>query len=122
MNKSKIFYTATCEKIERAIKDFLNKQQNFLFHRTIDSSCAIGCAIENILVDNFGILLWDLSKDYSSQFAWRAMADFVSTDEDDFYYIVDVSAHRLGAEFNIPNLTSFERVASELTEGNGIGY
>ena len=53
----------------------------------------------------------DLIKDYSSSFARRAMADLAFTDKDDFYYIVDVKTHRLDTKFNMPNLTSVERIS-----------
>jgi len=32
------------------------------------------------------------------------------TDRDGFYYVVDVKTHRLGTHFNMPNLTSVERL------------
>ena len=67
--------------------------------------------MENILVENFGAILGDLSEEYSSQFARRAMADFAFTDKDGFYYVVDVKTHRLDTRFNMPNLTSVERLS-----------
>ncbi|GIV83349.1 MAG: hypothetical protein KatS3mg052_0356 [Candidatus Roseilinea sp.] len=39
------------------------------------------------------------------------MADLAFTDRDGFYYVVDVKTHRLGTQFNMPNLTSVERLA-----------
>lgn len=38
------------------------------------------------------------------------MADLAFKDPDGFYYIVDVKTHRLGTAFNMPNLTSVERL------------
>lgn len=111
MPKSKIFYTGIYKKLEKKIKDFLNEQTDFLSPRTINSPRAVGDAIENILVENFGKILGDLSKEYSSKFARRSMADLAFTDKDDFYYIVDVKTHRLDTKFNMPNLTSVERLS-----------
>jgi len=111
MHKSKIFYTNTYKELEKKIADFLNHQTDFLSPRTINSPRAVGDAIENILVENFGTILGDLSKEYSSTFARRAMADLAFTDKDDFYYVVDVKTHRLDTKFNMPNLTSVERLA-----------
>lgn len=110
-SKSKIFYTDTYTKIERKIKSLLNKQTNFLSPRTINSPRAVGDAIENILAENFGKALGSLAKEYSSQFARRAMADLAFTDKDGFYYVVDVKTHRLDTNFNMPNLTSVERLS-----------
>jgi len=39
------------------------------------------------------------------------MADLAFTDKDGFYYVVDVKTHRLDTKFNMPNLTSVERLA-----------
>ena len=38
------------------------------------------------------------------------MADLAFSDIDGFYYVVDVKTHRLGTLFNMPNLTSVERL------------
>ncbi|MGI9558512.1 MAG: hypothetical protein ACR2NQ_02435 [Thermodesulfobacteriota bacterium] len=111
MQKSKLFYTYTYKDLEKKTKNFLNKQSNFLSPSTINSPRAVGDAIENILVDNFGTILGGISKEYSSQFARRAMADLAFTDKDDFYYVVDVKTHRLDTKFNMPNLTSVQRLS-----------
>ncbi|MFN3926018.1 MAG: hypothetical protein ACK4QL_01560 [Pseudanabaenaceae cyanobacterium] len=39
------------------------------------------------------------------------MADLAFSDRDGFYYVVDVKTHRLETQFNMPNLTSVERLA-----------
>lgn len=39
------------------------------------------------------------------------MADLAFTDKDGFYYVVDVKTHRLDTKFNMPNLTSVERLS-----------
>ena len=39
------------------------------------------------------------------------MADLAFYDADGLYYIVDVKTHRLDTKFNMPNLTSVERLA-----------
>ena len=111
MPESKIFYTDLYKELENKIKDFLNGQTDFLSSRTIDSPRAAGDAIESILVENFETIAGDLSKEYSSKFARRSMADLAFTDKDDFYYVVDVKTHRLDTTFNMPNLTSVERLA-----------
>src|SRR3990167_3114229 len=97
--------------IEKKIIKFLNAQPEFLSDRTAESPRAVGDAIENILVENFGTILGSLVKEYSSSFARRAMADLAFTDKDDFYYVVDVKTHRLDTKFNMPNLTSVERLS-----------
>ena len=60
---------------------------------------------------NFQGILGKFSKEYSASFARRAMADLAFTDRKDLYYVVDVKTHRLETKFNMPNLTSVERLA-----------
>lgn len=109
--KSGIFYTNTHKKLERKIKKFLNERGEFLSPETINSTRAVGDAVESILTENLGTILGDLSKEYSSRFARRSMADLAFTDKDDFYYAVDVKTQRLDTKFNMPNLTSVERLS-----------
>ena len=111
IKKSSIFYTNKYKEISERIKTFLNSQKDFLSTRTLNSPRAVGDAIENIIADNFKKILGDLAGEYSSSFARRAMADLAFTDKDGFYYIVDVKTHRLDTKFNMPNLTSVERLS-----------
>jgi len=109
--KSEIFYTDSYKEIEKKIKNFLNGYPDFLSKDTVSSTRATGDAIQHILEGNFQGILGQLSKEYSSKFARRAMADLAFTDQKDLYYVVDVKTHRLETKFNMPNLTSVERLA-----------
>ncbi|HOF99437.1 MAG TPA: hypothetical protein PLD44_08680 [Paludibacteraceae bacterium] len=111
IKKSSIFYTDKYKEIAERIKIFLNTQKDFLSERTLNSPRAVGDAIEDIIADNFQNILGDLVGEYSSSFARRAMADLAFTDKDGFYYVVDVKTHRLDTKFNMPNLTSVERLS-----------
>lgn len=109
--KSEIFYTNSYKKIENEIKSFLNKYPDFLGKDTVSSTRATGDAIQHILEENFQDIIGRFSKEYSGKFARRAMADMAFTDKKDLYYIVDVKTHRLETKFNMPNLTSVERIS-----------
>lgn len=111
MSKSLIFYTEKFKAIQKAIVRLLNSQPDFLSARTAASTRAVGDAIQTILSEQFQSLLGDLCVEYSADFARRAMADLAFTDRDGFYYVVDVKTHRLETHFNMPNLTSVERLA-----------
>ena len=111
MSTSRIFYTGRYKAIERAIVRLLNSQPDFLSRRTAASTRAVGDAIQAILSERFESILGDLCVDYSAEFARRAMADLAFSDRDGLYYVVDVKTHRLGTHFNMPNLTSVERLA-----------
>ncbi len=109
--KSKLFYAQTYRSVEDKIKSFLNKYPDFLSNDTAASTRATGDAIQHILEENFQSIIGTFSKQYSAGFARRAMADLAFTDHDNFYYVIDVKTHRLETKFNMPNLTSVERLA-----------
>ncbi len=98
--------------IQQNIKRLINDTPNIVNHRSLDSPRAVGDAIQSLLEKEFpNILPTDILKNYSSQFARRAMADFAFEDINDFYYIVDNKTHNLATKFNMPNLTSVERIS-----------
>jgi hypothetical protein len=109
--KSEIFYSDLREQIESRTMDFLNSQEEFLSTHTASSTRAVGDAIQNLLEASFDSILGNLSAKYSANFARRAMADLAFEDKQGFYYVVDVKTHRTDTKFNMPNLTSVERLA-----------
>lgn len=111
MNRSQIFFTDAYQEIEQKVCDILNSHEEFLSSSTARSTRAVGDAIQGILGDSFCSILGSLCTDYSADFARRAMADLAFTDIDGFYYVVDVKTHRTDTKFNMPNLTSVERLA-----------
>jgi hypothetical protein len=109
--KSEIFSSETYLKIAETVKGFLNSQADYLSANTIDDPRAVGGAIQSLLESEFDKLLGETCTEYSANFARRAMADLAFKDSQDFYYIVDVKTHRTDTKFNMPNLTSVERLA-----------
>ena len=112
-----IFTQDIHKDIEKRVLDFLLSHPNFLSQQTLDSPRAVGDAIQNILEKNFQKIIDNLLgndsniREPSVSFARRAMADLAFYDKDNNYYIVDVKTHRLDTEFNMPNLTSVERLS-----------
>lgn len=110
MLRSGLFFTDKYKLLQEKIKDFFNSQQDFLSTRTITSTRAVGDAVQSLLADNLEGLMEGYGIKYSVSFARRAMADLAFYDTEDFYYVVDVKTHRLDTDFNMPNLTSVERL------------
>jgi hypothetical protein len=111
MKRSQIFYTGAYRALEGSVVSLLNSQPDFMTARTAASTRAAGDAIQDIICGGFEEILGDLCVEYSAEFARRSMADLAFKDKDGFYYVVDVKTHRLGTAFNMPNLTSVERLA-----------
>lgn len=112
MTKSLLFSNDRYLAVQTQVKEFLNKQEDFLSGSTAKSPRAVGDAIQEILAEHFPAIVGDdVCGKYSSEFARRAMADLAFEDTAGLYYIVDVKTHRLSTKFNMPNLTSVERLA-----------
>ena len=110
--RSELFYTDQHIHIGQRIVDFLNARQGYLSSVTIRSTRAVGDAIQDILAEHFQDILADERAIYSTGFARRAMADLAFEDHNGCYYVVDVKTHRMNdTKFNMPNLTSVERLA-----------
>jgi hypothetical protein len=117
--KSALFCSKRYLKVQQQVKTFLNKQVDFLSLNTAKSPRATGDAIQEILADNFATIVGEkVCGNYSSDFARRAMADLAFEDPDKLYYVVDVKTHRLSTKFNMPNLTSVERLARFYEDDN----
>lgn len=110
MRKS-IFHNNDHEVIEQRIQKYLNKNQDFLSPRTLQSTRAAGDALQDIVGDKFCDLASEYCQEYSNDFARRSMADLAFTDKFGNYHVVDVKTHREDTKFNMPNLTSVERLS-----------
>lgn len=109
---SEIFSSMHYKYVEEKICEMINSQENWLSEQVVKSTRAVGDSIESIISDNFENLLGEkYCKSYSSEFARRAMADLVFEDHKDYYHVIDVKTHRLDTKFNMPNLTSVERLS-----------
>jgi hypothetical protein len=109
--KSRLFHSEDYLAVQERVRDLLNRSPDFLSGSTAQSPRAAGDAIEAIVAGSFDQLLGEHCGEYSSSFARRAMADLAFKDRDGLYYIVDVKTHRTDTKFNMPNLTSVERLA-----------
>lgn len=111
MTRSRIFSTELYHEVEQRTVALLNASEDFLSLTTARSPRAVGDAVQEVLCERFAEVLGDLAAEYSSDFARRAMADLAFTDNDGCYHVVDVKTHRTDTRFNMPNLTSVERLA-----------
>lgn len=109
--RSSFYYDNYYRDVAEKIKEYVNTSPNFLSTQTAGSTRAAGDAIEALISEKFDEVLESWCTEYSSDFARRAMADLAFTDKEGFYSVVDVKTHREDTKFNMPNLTSVERLA-----------
>jgi hypothetical protein len=109
--ESKLFIPETRAKIERTVVALLNGNQ-LMNYNTINSPRAVGDAVQGFLEKNIAKCLpQDLVVKINTSFARRSMADLAFEDVTGNYYVVDIKTHNLNTNFNMPNLTSVERLA-----------
>ncbi len=109
--RSSFYYQGHYEQVATEIRKYINSLDNFLSPQTAGSPRAVGDALESLVAERFETFLGDWCSEYSSEFSRRAMAGVAYTDIEGIYSIVDVKTHREGTHFNMPNLTSVERLA-----------
>lgn len=117
MRKS-IFHNNDHEIIGQRIQEYLNENQDFLSPRTLQSTRAAGDALQGIVGEKFCDLASEYCQEYSNDFARRSMADLAFTDKFGNYHVVDVKTHREDTKFNMPNLTSVERLSRFYEDDN----
>lgn len=108
---SLIFFSDKYIEIQDSVEKFLNTSPDFMSKGTAQSTRAVGDAIESLLSNNFEGILGDVCSEYSAKFARRSMADLAFTDTEGLYYVIDVKTHRTDTKFNMPNLTSVQRLS-----------
>jgi hypothetical protein len=107
---SKIFLPTNRIQIEKNVLDLLNNNQ-LMNYNTINSPRAVGDAVQTFLENNISKCFpHGLVTNINTTFARRSMADFAFEDADGQYYIIDFKTHNLDTKFNMPNLTSVERL------------
>ena len=112
MPHSPLFTAQLNLKIETRVCDFLNSRKSDFPAVTLKSPRAVGDIAQALVSEEFEqIVPPGIISKYSSAFARRAMADLAFEDGDNFYYVVDVKTHMRSSKFNMPNLTSVERLA-----------
>ena len=109
--KSRFYYEGHHQTVATQIEEYLKSIPQIVSGSSVNSPRAVGDAIQELVAHKFNVFLGDWCKKYSKDFARRAMADLAFTDSQEFYTVVDVKTHREDTKFNMPNLTSVERLS-----------
>lgn len=111
MMPNEIFSSENRENIQLNVLNLLNRNQ-LMNDNTVNSPRAVGDAVQSFLErELFHCFPRNLIMNFNEKFARRAMADFAFEDNNEQYYVVDLKTHNLGTSFNMPNITSVERLA-----------
>lgn len=119
MIQTKIFEKENLQAFEKKLLELLNNSKDLQNGRIISSPRAVGDAVQDIIGERLlSCLPENIVKDYSDKFARRAMADLAFTDVNNNYFIIDIKTHNKNTNFNMPNLTSVERLARFYEDDN----
>lgn len=109
---NKILNNHTLHFLESRLIDELSRIPEFQIKRINNSPRAIGDTVQEVIGELLPSCFPDgLLNEFSADFARRAMADVAFTDVDGNYYLIDIKTHNTSTEFNMPNLTSVQRLA-----------
>ena len=112
MINSPIFDITVLETIQINFLNLLNACQDFDNARIINSPRAVGDTVQEVLAEKMITCFPDgIIKNFNDRFARRAMADVAFMDLQDNYFVIDIKTHNRNTDFNMPNLTSVERLS-----------
>ncbi len=99
------------QRIEQGCLALVNDRPDFLSEHTARSTRAAGDAIQSIVEEGLERILAGQVENYAADLPRRAMADLTFDDLAGHHFLVDVKTHCEGTTFNMPNLTSVDRLA-----------
>lgn len=109
---SKILEKRVVSEFEKNMLCILKNSEEFKNKRIISSPRAVGDMVQDIIGEKMTECFPEsLIMNYNSTFARRAMEDVAFFDAEENYYIIDIKTHNKDTKFNMPNLTSVERLA-----------
>lgn len=109
---TKILKDSVRMQFEKKMLDTLNECEDFNNKRVAASPRAVGDLVQEIVGEKMTDCFPEsLIMNYNASFARRAMEDIAFFDVDENYYIIDVKTHNKNTDFNMPNLTSVQRLA-----------
>ncbi len=112
MRSLQIFSFENLEFIQNSILFLLNNSPALNNRYIANNPRSVGDIVQEVLAERMiECFPKGLIKDFNDKFTRRAMADVAFTDMNDNYFVVDIKTHSKSTSFNMPNLTSVERLA-----------
>lgn len=112
MIKTEVFNPETLNIIQNNLLCLLNSCSDFDNAHIVNSPRAVGDTVQEILGEKMSDCFpVGLIKNFNDSFARRSMVDVAFMDNEDNYFVVDIKTHNRNTDFNMPNLTSVERLS-----------
>ncbi len=112
MINSAVFKKENLEWIQKRLLTVLNECETFDNSYIASSPRSVGDTVQEVIGERLPECFPDgIIREYNDKFTRRAMADIAFTDMEDNYFVVDIKTHNRDTNFNMPNLTSVERLA-----------
>lgn len=112
MVSSELFKPQNLIVIQNNLLTLLNSSPVFNNRYIAKSPRSVGDTVQEVLCERMlECFPAGLIKDFNDKFTRRAMADVAFTDTQDNYFVIDIKTHNRDTNFNMPNLTSVERLA-----------
>ncbi|MGD8781802.1 MAG: hypothetical protein PVH88_22925 [Ignavibacteria bacterium] len=117
--KSALFYGTEFKKVEKEIISFLNSQPKESLG--IDGSVrTAGDKIPVILQTGIQEVLGEFASNYSFPTSRKKNANIIFDGDDGLKYYIDVITHNLDTQFNMPNITSVDRLQDIYSDNRNI--
>ena len=112
MITAKLFDPEALNTIQNNLLELLNSCSDFDNAHIVNSPRSVGDTVQEILGEKMrGCFPVGLIKNFNDSFARRSMADVAFMDNEDNYFVIDIKTHNRNTDFNMPNLTSVERLS-----------
>lgn len=106
-----IFTKEVVEVVQQNLLNLLNSDIDFQNKYIVSNPRAVGDAVQEMLGENLIKCFPDnLVRVCNETFARKSLADVAFYDNENNYYAVDIKTHNKNTRFNMPNLTSVERL------------
>ncbi|MDH7605338.1 MAG: hypothetical protein QHH13_10585 [Melioribacter sp.] len=117
--KSTLFYGAAYKAVEKKIISFLNAQSKESLGITASVRTA-GDKIPEVLILGIKDILGTFASNYIFPTSRKKSANIIFDGEDGLKYHVDIITHNVETEFNMPNITSVDRLQELYVDNRNI--
>lgn len=117
--KSTLFYDIEYEAVEKKIISFFNSQSKESLGIT-ESVRTAGDKIPEVLISGIKDILGPFASNYIFPTSRKKSANIIFDGEDGLKYNIDIITHNIETEFNMPNITSVDKLQELYVDNRNI--